>query len=288
MLKTEKGLVRQSPRGLRFDYLLKTENAQGCKFYKTQCDHCNIPDIGRGTPPQENIMGLVRAIASIDVNDLRMIKQADLYCTGNVLDKDEVGNNTFEVATRLFISVFSNLSHIGVDTRPEIALTETGTERLLEIKGHHYVEPIIGYETHNDHLRTSKNGLHKTITREHMEAIFRLVRDCGLGLQVNVMLMPVPTMELREAVEEAINTITYLAKMSERFRRTEPQPVLINLHPLYVTQKMVAKWGEEILRRPLPGDAEIDEVVARCKDILPIFVGRYDEGLGIRKAYTDD
>ncbi len=287
MLKTEQGLVRESPRGLRFDMLIKTENPQGCKFYETQCNHCSMPDIGRGTDPSANQNTLLAAVATIGETAQR-IKQVDIYSTGNVLDRDEIGDGTFDFALDLVARSFLVAECLGMDARPEIVVSEFGRKRLaraIDILDGIRVEPIIGYETQDEKLRMSPGGLNKKISEAKMEAVFRLAKELGLGLQVNIMLMPVPTMTFRDAMTEAVLSIRHIYAMKERFG---VRHVLINLHPLFITQKMIEKWGRDILTRPLPTDHEINEVVEVCKHLLPIFVGRYDEGLAIRKAFSDD
>lgn len=287
MLKTEMGLIRNSPRGLRLDVLVKTENARGCKFFRTQCNHCGMQDIGTGIEPSENQQTLIEAIARLGTI-AEQIRQADIYCTGNVLDKDEVSDSTFGFALELFARSLPSIECVGMDGRPEIVLTKTGRNRLERaqrvLEGIR-IEPIIGYETHNREIRTGRDGLHKKITEAHMEAVFRLVKESGLGLQVNIMLMPVPTMSLRDAMVEAVLSIRHIHAMKEQFGIRH---VLINLHPLFVTQKMIDKWGIGVLDRPLPTDHEIGEVVEVCKHLLPIFVGRYDEGLAVKKAFSDE
>lgn len=287
MLKTEMGLVRNSPRGLRLDVLVKTENARGCKFFRTQCNHCNMLDVGTGIEPSENQQTLTEAIARLGTI-AEQIRQADIYCTGNVLDKDEVSDSTFGFALELFARSLPSIECVGMDGRPEIVLTKTGRNRLeraTRVLEGIRIEPIIGYETQDKRLRMSQNGLNKKITDAHMEAVFRLVKELGLGLQINIMLMPVPTMSLKEAVDEAIHSIIYIREMKDRFGITD---ILVNLHPLFITSRIIAKWGHRVLEVGLPTDKEIEEVIERCKGILPIFIGRYDEGLSIKKAFSDE
>lgn len=286
MLKTQRGLVRDSPRGLRLDVLITTENAGGCKFFRTQCNHCNMPDLGRGTEPSKNHETLVSAVTGLGELSQK-IKQINVYSSGNVLDRDEITDETFEFALNLLARNFLVVECVGMDARPEIVLSETGMERIGRARtmlDGIRIEPIIGYETQDERIRMGKDGLNKKITEAKMEAVFRLVKENGLGLQVNIMLMPVPTMSLRDAMTEAVLSIRHIHAMKERFG---VRHVLVNLHPLFVSRKMIDKWGTEVLDRPLPTDHEINEVVEVCKHLLPIFVGRYDEGLAVKKAYSD-
>src|SRR3989338_927446 len=279
------GSIRVSPRGPRFEVLLKNENAKGCVFYGRQCNHCDIPTLGMGINPKENQRLLVEDIVKLgDEKDL--VKQVNLYGSGNVLSRIEISDETFNFAITSML-MFRNLECIGIDSRPEIAISRMGKERIehaLYIISRTSIrfEVIVGYETQDVQLRTSEGGLHKMISEKHMEQVFQLAKELGLGLQINVMLMPVPTMQLRDAVEEEVRTIERVKELQNKFGVAF---VLVNLHPLYITRKMLAKWGEGILSNPLPSHAEIQEVVSRCGRLLPIFVGLDDEGLSVKKDY---
>ncbi len=98
------------------------------------------------------------------------------------------------------------------------------------------------------------------------------------------MLMPVSTMSPMEAVDEAVRSVRHIEEMKDRFGI---QHVLVNLHPLFITARIITKWGRGVLETALPTDREIEEVLGRCEGSLPIFVGRYDEGLAVKKAFSD-
>lgn len=278
------GSVRTSPRGPRFEVLLKNENATGCVFYGKQCNHCDIPTLGMGINPKENQRLLVEDIVKLD-HEKDRVKQVNIYGSGNVLSRKEISDETFNYSL-ICMLMFRNLECVGIDSRPEIAIS-SGKERIehglsIVSRTHIRLEVIVGYETQDVKLRTSEQGLNKKISERHMELVFELAKQLGLGLQINVMLMPVPTMQLSDAVEEAVRTIMRVRELKDKFG---VEFVLVNLHPLYITRKMLRKWGDGILENPLPSHAEIQEILSRCGNILPIFVGLDDEGLSMKKNY---
>lgn len=276
------GTIRASPRGDRFDFVLRSEGS-GCKFFRTQCNHCETPTLTNGPKASRNRDLLVETITELDSR--APVKQANLFGCGSVLDGDEITDETFAFALSHLTASFPSLECLGVDTRPEIALSRPSRTRIdqaLELISSVRFELVIGYETQDVHLRTHGDGLNKKITERHMQQVFALAKQLGLGLQINVMLMPVPTMSLPEAVEEAVKTIQHVRRLQET---CGVPPVLINLNPLYITRRMIEKFGSGILDVPLPSEAEIDQVLTRCKGILPIFVGLDDEGLALKKAF---
>lgn len=274
--------IRPSPRGNRFDALLLPELSR-CPFYRTQCHHCGIPTLPQVSPAQNQSL-LEEGIQKLGDQARGSVRQANLFGSGNVLNRVEISDETYLFALSRLRDSFPNMECLGVDTRPETALSWSGRRRIdqaLAAISPVRFELIVGYETQDERLRTSPAGLNKKISEQCMRDVFALAQGLGLGLQINVMLMPVPTMALPEAVEEAVRTIQHIARLQQQFSI----PVLINLNPLYINRRMLGTWGPAILESPLPSFQEIEVVVSRCSGLLPIFVGLDDDGLAIKKAY---
>ncbi len=279
-MSTKHRTIRSSPRGNRFDAILLSELSK-CPFYKKQCNHCEIPSLPMRSP-KENHDALVEDIMRLDGRET--VKQANVFGTGNVLNPNEITNETFAFAIGYLPRSFPNLECLGVDTRPEIALSKAGRARIaqaLQAVSTIRFELIIGYETQDIELRTSATGLNKRITEQHMQDVFQLAKELGLGLQINVMLMPLPTMTLRAAIDEAVLTIQHIAEMQAKFNVY----VLINLNPLYINHAMLEKLGNSVLEVETPSFAHIAEVISCVGHLLPVFVGLDDDGLAVKKGY---
>ncbi len=253
---------------------------QACRW--SRCLGCNLPSkVSQYHVPFSSIMAQVDHLFDTVISDeqKRELKKIILSNNGSILDEE-----TFSTTALIYFIAKMNLNcpniaSLCIETRPEYidweelevlsrALKEGETPTDLEI--------AIGFEAFDERIRNEY--FHKGMALDVFEKMVEKLAKYHYKLKTYFMMKPVPGISEREGIEDIVNAVDYLDRISGEYG------IEINMHlnPTYVAS------GTELERSFNRGDYSPPRLTSVCEALsrgegkrIRIFIGLNDEGLAV-------
>jgi hypothetical protein len=264
------------PRGLRLALVFGNEAPHGrCPYYLTQCTHCDLGD-GEGCR------------FSFDLNMERLaffreqyreiwpeVRHLIIYNSGSTLDPLEMSLETLDGILE-FARSLPGCPRVSLDSREDFVTVERVRFVLDRLRPEQTLCLTLGLESQNDEIRIKH--LAKTITRDEVEAIFRILsqwreRSC---VEINMVFQPPGTVG-EDAVREAVATVEYGVELRDRHQVN----VDFNYHPYYPTWKGVSEYPNHpraVLEDGIKALIGMVRFLRNHPGNTRVFVGWNDEG----------
>ena len=241
-----------------------------CQF---KCRYCALPDRSSSVPvgPRE-IEAQIDHVLSSHADRLHQFTQFSCGNEGSVLDTARFPSRCMHhLLDRLH--ELPNLEIASFETRPEY-VTEQGLADIVRRGSARTIDLTVGFETQDDHLRMVVLG--KRITRRVLEERVWLLSAFDSRFTGYIMVKPAPRMTERQAVDEALATVEYLATLCER----HGVPFLPYFTPTYIARTSELAMQSACGDYSPPTIQTIFEVVLRTHlQGLPVYTGLWSEGL---------
>ena len=241
---------------------------QKCQF---QCSYCNLPQKSHPAPlDAETIKQQINTVFKDNQAILPNIRQLSVGNEGSILDPQRFPKAALDYLLSQ-TQRFPALQVLSLETRPEYIKVPL-LEEIQRVTDVPLIDITIGFETQDDHLR--EVILKKTIKKKLLEQKIKLLGEMGMRLTSYVMLKPGPTMTEQDGIDEAVNTIEYLADCC----RAAHVSLVIYLNPVYAAKGTPLARQFALHHYRPPQIQSIVQIIAATRHLnVPIYTGLWSE-----------
>ena len=264
---------QDTPHGRELVLALYTK---GCLYRK--CSFCALPALSAG---DAEVHGAdIRAqvdyvIGECSLGERAEVKRVTVFNSGSVLDQRTLPTDVlWYIFARL--EVFPALTEVSLDTRADFVEDWELDGLKTRLQGRK-LTLAVGYETQDERIR---NGvLVKGLSEDSFQKLCALLAAKGVGLKAYVMVKPDAAFSEREGIEEAVKTLSHIARTGRRLGLA----VEAHLNPTYVARGSLLQKEFRDKDYTPPRLWSVVEIVSRLEGSgLPIQVGLHTEGLAVR------